>query len=324
MAQTETTGTLAGYFDDYKDAQRAVEELRDAGFNSAQIGVAHRGPYSSNTGSTAGQKTEGAWDKFKNFFGLDSAEPYADERTKGDLANREVTPDPSYSGSSYSDTGYSGEDFHENLTGLSIPEDRSRYFSSRLNSSSNGAVVTVNAGSRTSEAESILTRCGADLGQNAASYQQNAASYQTSQTDTRTETAAQAGELQGTQNIQLLGEVLRVHKDRINRGDVRIRKEVITDTQSVQVPVTREELVVERHAVQGDTPAQGNIGESKEIRIPLTEETASLDKSTVVREEVSVGKKPVGQVRDLTGDVRREELVVEDETKDKSKKAVNE
>jgi uncharacterized protein (TIGR02271 family) len=105
-----------------------------------------------------------------------------------------------------------------------------------------------------------------------------------------------------------------VHKDRVSRGEVRIRKEVITETQTVQVPVTREELVIERRAVDQATPATGSIGES-EIRIPLSEERASVDTSTVVREEVAVGKKPVQDVRDLTGEVRREELVVEDPTK---------
>lgn len=31
------------------------------------------------------------WDKVKDFFDGRSAEPYADEKTKGDLATREVT-----------------------------------------------------------------------------------------------------------------------------------------------------------------------------------------------------------------------------------------
>ena len=115
-------------------------------------------------------------------------------------------------------------------------------------------------------------------------------------------------------NIQLLGEVLRVHKDRVNRGEARIRKEVVTENQTIQVPVEREELVVERRPVTDQRPATGTLGE-EEIRVPLSEERASIDKSTVVREEVSVSKKPVEQVRDLTGDVRHEELIVDDKTK---------
>ena len=43
-----------------------------------------------------------------------------------------------------------------------------------------------------------------------------------------------------------IGEILRVHKERISRGEVRLRKEVVTEHQNIEVPRTREELVVER------------------------------------------------------------------------------
>lgn len=45
-----------------------------------------------------------------------------------------------------------------------------------------------------------------------------------------------------------------------------------------------------------------------------------MDKGTVVREEVAVGKKPVQEVRDLSGDVSHEELVVDNQ----SRRAINE
>jgi uncharacterized protein (TIGR02271 family) len=317
MAQTQTgTGTLVGYFEDHTEAARAVEALRDAGFTSAHIGVAHWGDSStSSSTSAAGQKTAsathavgekaaGVWDKIKSFFEGDAPEAYADERTRGDLANREITPNPDddrYSRSGYPVTALSGS-----LSGMSVPEDRSRYFGHRMGSSERGAVVTVNAGDRANEAQAILVRYGADLGENAATYDYSQPRGEYSQ----------KAEREGTQNnIQLLGEVLRVHKDRINRGEVTLRKEVITETQTVQVPVTREELVIERRAVDDNRPATGNIGEDEEIRIPLSEERPNIDKSTVVREEVAVGKKPVKEVRDVTGEVRREELVVDDQTR---------
>ena len=99
----------------------------------------------------------------------------------------------------------------------------------------------------------------------------------------------------------------------MNRGEARIRKEVVTENQTVQVPVQREELVVERRPAEGERPA-GTL-RNEEIRVPLSEEQARLGKSTVAREEVLVGKKPVEQVRDLESDVRHEELSVEDKTK---------
>lgn len=327
--QNESTSTIVGYFEDSSKATQAVEALRDAGFTSAHIGMAHRGSSASSatsavrdTGEKVGEKATSAWDSIKNFFSGNDAEPYADERTRGDLATREVTSDPDVDDTSYAagndstryNNQYEPSDIHHSLTGLSVPEDRSRYFGHRFGSGQEGAVVTVNAGDRASEAESILTRFGADLGQNAADYDYD-------RDDNRNTLTGETGETRGLDetrgaqnNIQLLGEVLRVHKDRINRGEVRIHKEVITETQTVQVPVTREELVIERRAVNENTPASGTIGESQDIRIPLSEERASIDKSTFVREEVAVGKKPVEEVRSLEGDVRHEELVVDDTT----------
>jgi uncharacterized protein (TIGR02271 family) len=325
MTQTQTgTGALVGFFENDADARQAVEALHQAGFTSAHIGVAHRGGSTIRTDSSSSsvkEKATSTWDKIKSMFQGNEAEPYADERTQGDLANREITQNPGDANRSAAYQNdredqydqYDTSDLHGSFTGLNIPEQRSRYFQNRITNSQNGAVVTVNAGDRVGEAQSILLRYNVDLGDDAENYNYS---------ETETGSSQQPGLDQGRSesqnreqnNIQLLGEVLRVHKDRVSRGEVRIRKEVITETQTVQVPVTREELVVERRPVDQATPATGSIGET-EVRIPLSEERASVDTSTVVREEVAVGKKPVQEVRDLTGEVRREELVVEDPTR---------
>jgi uncharacterized protein (TIGR02271 family) len=320
MTQTQIgTGVLVGFFEDDGNARQAVEALHEAGFTSAHIGIAHRGGSALSTDSSSPspikEKAASTWDKIKSMFQGNEAEPYADERTQGDLATREITQNPADVNRSAANQNdrqeqydqYDTSDIHGSFTGLNIPEQRSRYFQNRLTSSRNGAVVTVNAGNRIPEAESILRQYNADLGDDADTY-----NYY--ETETGTSQQLSQGQGQEQNNIQLLGEVLRVHKDRVSRGEVRIRKEVITETQTVQIPVTREELVVERRPADQATPATGSIGES-EIRIPLSEERASIDTSTVVREEVAIGKKPVQEVRDLTGEVRREELVVEDPTK---------
>jgi uncharacterized protein (TIGR02271 family) len=65
--------------------------------------------------------------------------------------------------------------------------------------------------------------------------------------------------------------MLRTYKDRVQRGEVRLRKQVVTEDRTVQVPVTHEELVIERSAGQGQTPA-GEIGKDEEIRVQLSEE----------------------------------------------------
>jgi uncharacterized protein (TIGR02271 family) len=111
--------------------------------------------------------------------------------------------------------------------------------------------------------------------------------------------------------IQLISEVLRVRKERVARGEVRLRKQVRTETQNIQVPVTREEIVIERTPVEGERTPTGQIGSDKDIRVPLTEEKVRVDKVPVVTEEVKVGKRSVSNTQNVSDQVRREELDVE-------------
>jgi len=293
MAST-LTGTVVGYFASETQAEKAVAALKTAGFQSSQIGVALGGENASgSTGTTtagsvahaAGEKTKSAWESIKSFFDGSDVEPYADESKRGSTESHEITG-----------SEYGHEDVSHSLSGLDVPEERSRYFGHRIGSQQ-GAVVTVTATGREAEAEGILEANGGDVGADTSSYDYS-----------------QPVETTGHQRIQLLGEVLRVQKERISRGEVRVRKEIITEQQTVQVPVTREELVIERIPVSGATAVAGEIGQDAEIRIPLTEERATLDKHTVVREEVAVGKRAIEDVQEVGGAVRHEELNVEDTT----------
>ena len=311
MATTSSASPVVAHFATETQAEQAIQHLQSAGFEAHQIGAAASqwapeqdnfadttsgsAPVSGSAHSshaTPGNRTEGTWNKIKNFFEGDShggVEQYADENAR-DTASHEVS-----NGSGYD---YERGDVSHSLTGMSVPEEHSRYFEHRLSSSSTGVLVTVNADGRRDEAVRILEEDGGDLGANASSYDY-------------AETAVPAS---GRQRIQLLGEALRVHKDRISRGEVRIRKEIVSEQQTVQVPVTHEELVIERVPVNAGTAAEGLIGESSEMRIPLTEERASIDKQTLVREEVAVGKQNIEGVQQLDDSVRHEELRVEDET----------
>ena len=76
--------------------------------------------------------------------------------------------------------------------------------------------------------------------------------------------------------------------------------------ETVQVPVTREELVVERPDASGRHHAEDAL------RIPLNEERVHIDKNTVLREEYKVGKREVTENQSVTGSVRRERLLVDD------------
>ena len=77
------------------------------------------------------------------------------------------------------------------------------------------------------------------------------------------------------------------------------------------MPVTREEVVIERHPASG-RPAAGSIKEGEEIRVPLTEEEVRVEKRPVVKEEISVGKRKVQETETVRDTVRREEARIEE------------
>lgn len=114
--------------------------------------------------------------------------------------------------------------------------------------------------------------------------------------------------------LQLREEQLRVGKERVQTGEASIRKEVITEHRSVDVPLQREELVIERRPASGQAAA-GTIGQSETIRVPLSEERATVSKNTVVTEEVSIGKKSTTDTQRVGADVSKEKLVVDDATR---------
>ena len=112
--------------------------------------------------------------------------------------------------------------------------------------------------------------------------------------------------------VPLAQEVLEVEKRAREVGEVRVRKEVFTEQQQVSVPVTREEVHVERVPVGEQRADEADFSEG-EVSIPITEEEVEIRKRPVVREEVRVSKSAVEEQRTASADVRREEAKIESE-----------
>ncbi|MFL6437840.1 MAG: YsnF/AvaK domain-containing protein [Terriglobales bacterium] len=71
--------------------------------------------------------------------------------------------------------------------------------------------------------------------------------------------------------LEFISESLHIDKEKIAYGELSIRKEVITELQTIQVPVTREELVIERRSSDGRCTSEVLWG--KTLRIPISKET---------------------------------------------------
>jgi uncharacterized protein (TIGR02271 family) len=111
--------------------------------------------------------------------------------------------------------------------------------------------------------------------------------------------------------VQLREEELVARKERVETGQVQIGKEIVSEQRTLEVPVTREEVTVERHRVEPRL-ATGAIGEGDEtIRVPVHADQVSVEKRAVVTEEIGVDKRKVQDTKQVSGTVRREEARIE-------------
>jgi uncharacterized protein (TIGR02271 family) len=114
--------------------------------------------------------------------------------------------------------------------------------------------------------------------------------------------------------VTLSEERLRVGTEQREAGRARLRKYVVTENETITVPVRKEKLVVE-HVPAGETAAEpitGADGESEVVEeITLREERVVVGKETVAVEHVRVGKQQVTEEQEITEQVRRERADVD-------------
>lgn len=102
-------------------------------------------------------------------------------------------------------------------------------------------------------------------------------------------------------------EQLNVSKDRVETGEVRLRKYVVNETENVEVPVEREEVRVVREPITDADRANydGNIGE-QEASVTLSEDRVNVSKESVPVEKVSLEKDTVRDTERVSEEVRKE------------------
>ncbi|MGC3997519.1 MAG: DUF2382 domain-containing protein [Anaeromyxobacter sp.] len=112
--------------------------------------------------------------------------------------------------------------------------------------------------------------------------------------------------------IPVAEEELVAEKREREAGRVQVRKEVVTEQKQLTVPVTREEVHVERVPAEGQ-PADAAAFQQGTVSVPVREEEVEIRKRPVVREEVRVSRARRQEERRADADVRREEVHVEKE-----------
>jgi len=304
MKKTQRTMAV-GVFTDRQRAQQAVNELRKAGFREDQIGVAGR-----EAGTVAGAhevKGTGTNVAIGATTGAATGAGLGALWSIGIMAGLLPAIGPAIAGGtlaailSSAAAGAAAVGLVGALIGLGIPEEEATYYDTEFKAGR--TIVTVNANGRYDEAVAIFQR------------------FQAYDFSTRN-TAASAAHTKGAQAatgthaaekvVQAKEEKLHPRKESVETGEVKVRKEVHTEQKNIQVPVTKEEVVIERRAVAGGKArSSSDIKAGEEIRIPVREEQVHLEKETVVKEEVAVGKRKVQDTEEVSGNVRKEEIKVE-------------
>jgi uncharacterized protein (TIGR02271 family) len=106
-------------------------------------------------------------------------------------------------------------------------------------------------------------------------------------------------------------EQLRVGTERVETGRARLRKYVVTDEETVTVPVTREEVRLEREPItdaNADEALSGPDISEAEHEVVLTEDRPVVDKETVPVERVRLDTDTVTEEEQVTEDVRKERI----------------
>ncbi|MDQ2714385.1 MAG: YsnF/AvaK domain-containing protein [Chloroflexota bacterium] len=207
----------------------------------------------------------------------------------------------------------------ESLLGMGFAQDEAAYYNSEFEAGR--TVLTVHTGDRQQEAYDILARNGAyDASSRRGQATTGAATYATTtgvaNDATYDRNVAQTNDTaldaEGRRRLALREEVLQADKQRVQAGEVALHKDVVTEQKSIDVPVTHEEVYIERRPGSGqasDLP----IGEDEVIRVPVTDEQVNVSKQSVVTGEVAIGKRQVQETKTYTDTVKHEEARIERE-----------
>jgi uncharacterized protein (TIGR02271 family) len=109
-------------------------------------------------------------------------------------------------------------------------------------------------------------------------------------------------------------ERLRAGTEKVEAGRARLRKYVVTEQQQVNVPVTREEVRVEREPITDanrGAALDGPAISEEEHEVVLTEERPVVSKETVPVERVRLDKETVTDQQEVSDEIRKEQIDVD-------------
>lgn len=116
---------------------------------------------------------------------------------------------------------------------------------------------------------------------------------------------------EGHRTVEVAEEELTATTRDVERGRVRVEKDVIEEQQTLEVPVTEEEVEITRRRVDRGVTDADHAFEEGTIEVPLRGEDVDVEKRARVVEEIDIDKTAREHVEQVTDTVRREEVHVD-------------
>lgn len=306
--------TLVGVFDEYNQAERAIEQLHNAGVPDNQI------TYSGSPSATG----SGFVASIKSFFTGEDTSTNANSLFS-DLTDMGLSRDEAQYYANQYQAGHSivavnAGDQWQNAQTILTSNGAFNYNSQQSGLGTQavgaGSVQGGNTAYSTQTANSGYDRNAqtSDYAQG-SSYTQDPNYAQTANTYAQSGTAntdtSDYANTDDERRLKLREERLNVGKQTVQSGEVGLHKEVIEEQQNVDVPVNHEEVWVERRPYGEERPTDASVGQDETFRVPVREEQVVTNKQTVETGEVALGKRTVQDQQRVSDTVRREEARVD-------------
>ncbi len=113
--------------------------------------------------------------------------------------------------------------------------------------------------------------------------------------------------------IELREEELAARKRAVETGRVSIGTQVVEEHKTLNVPVTHEEVTIQRRAVDHVPSADPISPTSEVLSVPVHAEHVELQKRAVVYEEVGIARQAVQDTQQVSATLRKEVMDVDAE-----------
>jgi uncharacterized protein (TIGR02271 family) len=107
--------------------------------------------------------------------------------------------------------------------------------------------------------------------------------------------------------LELHKEELQITKNMIKTADVKVYKKTFTEEKQITVPLTREELIIEKKVLDPN----GAEPQIEIIRIPIVEERIEVTKKPVILENVEISKNQFEEMIHLNETLKEEKINIE-------------